>query len=280
MQRDLWDYAGERLAEGPLEQVEQHLETCAVCRKEVSEWRRAQRLLTTAQNAPLPPARLGWNDLQARIAADVTAFGPPRPDKTSTRQAVSQLIRPRRAHALSGMSALRPVLVGGMAFALAFVLFPHRAPQTAPGFALPAPSAPVAPPPATPAVESNLATLAEVFPSALSLTEAPTKEAPAAQSGAVKTAAAPQTTKENPTEKPTVKTPTRPTKAATQKIALKVPASKSLLANTPQSTKDDNKIKFTPRDSAATEKAPDASEVAQGVIGTLTPVSHEENNVY
>ena len=258
MRRDLWDYAGERLAEGPLEQVERHLETCAACRKEVSEWKRAQRLLTTAQNETLPPARLGWNDLQTRIAADVAAFGPPRPDKSSTRQAVSQLIRPRRAYVLPGMSALRPALAGGMAFALAFVLFTHRHAQTPQSAAaLPAASAPVAPPPAPPAADSNLATLADVFSPSLSLTEAPTKEAPAARSGAIKTpaAAAPNRTQEKTALKMSAKMSASPAKKAAQKIVPKISAPKSLLANTPQNTKDDNKIKFTPRDSAATEES-------------------------
>ena len=117
--------------------------------------KRAHNLLGTAQSAPLPTARLGWMDLQDRIAADVAAFGPPRPDRRHTQQAVAQLIRPRRSQKIS---FLRPALAGSVALTLAAVLLTHRAPKTTPGESSAAPAVISAAPPApsNPLAETSL----------------------------------------------------------------------------------------------------------------------------
>lgn len=69
VRRDLWDFAGERLSEGPMEQVERHLIRCAACRKEVQAMQEAQRLLAVCREAT-PPSRAGWTDLRHRLAAE------------------------------------------------------------------------------------------------------------------------------------------------------------------------------------------------------------------
>lgn len=69
VRRELWDYAEERLAEGPMERVEQHLERCTACRQEVETLRQAQRLLATCREST-PPSRANWADLRSRLAAE------------------------------------------------------------------------------------------------------------------------------------------------------------------------------------------------------------------
>lgn len=69
VRRDLWDFAGERLSEGPMEQVERHLNQCAACRQEVKVMREAQQLLSVCREAT-PPSRAGWSDLRHRLAAE------------------------------------------------------------------------------------------------------------------------------------------------------------------------------------------------------------------
>ena len=274
-QRDLWDYASERLAEGPMEQIERHLATCASCRREVTEWKRAQILLETAQAAPLPAARLGWMDLQARIAADVAAFGPPRPDRRHTRQAVSQLIPRRRANPIF---ILRPALAGGIALTLAAVLMTHRVPKTPVNVPAAAPAAISAAPlsPLTLPIEN-----ASAFAQAPGLFSSPALSIPAevsalpaskiAQSNAVKNLPAPN--------RIAIAPPT-PLKSKTQKVSAKAASPKALAANRPLDTKDNGALKLKPHEPTPEEKAPDESEVADGVIGTLVPVSHDENNGY
>ncbi len=290
VERDLWDYAGERLAEGPMERVEGHLTMCRACRREVAQWKRAQGLLDTAQAAPLPTARLGWNDLQTRIAADVAAFGPPRPDKDRTRQAVAQLIAPRRSSGSLKISALRPAFGGVMALTLAFVLLAHRAPnapQSAPGvtqLSVPALTAalPNAAPPSLPIAPTPF--------SAMTLTDslalpAPPIPMPVTETAAVKSAAPPDAVKTPPAPKQIasvpaqVKTPQPPRPKTAAKTAQK-PAPRQMATVRPQPAPPDKGIQFTPHDPTAAEHAPDASEVADGVIGALVPVSHEEDSVY
>lgn len=63
----LWDYASERLSEGPMEAVEQHLHGCAVCRREVESFRSAQSFLSAcrAEEEPAPPS--DWSALRQRL---------------------------------------------------------------------------------------------------------------------------------------------------------------------------------------------------------------------
>ena len=63
----LWDYASERLSEGPMETVEQHLHGCAVCRRELESLRGAQNFLSAcrAEEEPAPPS--DWNALRQRL---------------------------------------------------------------------------------------------------------------------------------------------------------------------------------------------------------------------
>ena len=280
-QRDLWDYAGERLAEGPMERVERHLETCAACRRDVAEWKRAQGLLATAQADALPTARLGWSDLQARIAADVAAFGPPRPARDDTRQAVAQLIRPRRSLVigLPGLSALRPALAGGAALTLAFVLFSHRAPKTrragSAGGAVPSVAFAAAPLalPTSPVSAFDLTSVANESSAAPSL---PTT----GKTNAILSAPKARAVKTPPAPRRVANAPSRPLKARTAKVAAIAAPRRAIAAAHPLDSQKEDAIHFTPHNPTTAEKAPDASDVASGVIGTLVPVSHDEDNVY
>jgi hypothetical protein len=69
VRRELWDYAGERLSEGPMEQVERHLNRCASCRQEVRAMRESQKLLSVCREET-PPSRAGWSDLRSRLVAE------------------------------------------------------------------------------------------------------------------------------------------------------------------------------------------------------------------
>ena len=276
-QRDLWDYAGERLAEGPMEQVERHLETCASCRREAAQWKKAQNFLENAQAAPLPSARLGWNDLQDRIAADVAAFGPPRPDKRHTQQAVSQLISSRRVERIP---FLRPALAGGTALALAGILLTHRAPKSAPNQASAAP-APVTIFAGAPALLTG--------PSAASLLSAPTPSSDFASLPSVSTeeiaASRPQTVKPD-----AVKTRRAPKRIADAqrsetkraKAVAKTAAPQAVAVNRRDDSQNDGTVKLKPyKPTSHEKKAPDDSEVAHtGVMATVAPVAYDENNGY
>ena len=277
-QRDLWDYAGERLAEGPLEQVERHLESCAKCRREAAQYRRAQGLLATAQtNAAPQSARLGWSDLQQRIAADVAQFGEPRPDKAVTRQAVSHLLESRRA---SRFASLRPTLAGGFALTLTFALFAHRTPKNAPMIAaslaptvsMAAIAPPVASNPFNLNVSDPLPVQSEIFAGIPTAPRVGPKKAVTTRPTPLN---APQRLASAEPAK-TTKTPVVK-KPSTAKHAAQATPRKQEIASAPLA----DKLKFAPRDANTdAEKAPDAAEVANGVIGVLVPVSHDEDNVY
>ena len=66
----LWDYASERLSEGPMETVEQHLQTCGACRDEVVAARRAQQFLSACRACEEPAPRSDWNALRQRMVAE------------------------------------------------------------------------------------------------------------------------------------------------------------------------------------------------------------------
>lgn len=279
-QRELWDYAGERLAEGPMEQVERHLEVCASCRREVTEWKKAQNLLENAQAAPLPTARLGWRDLQARIASDVAAFGPPRPDKRHTRQVVAHLIPSRRANIPSW---LRPALaLGGMSLALALVLFANRAPRRldktpnaapASGFGMPATLPSLAP---SPDANSSLSSLlSDVYPP-VALSEPPVVSAKSSPQQIAKSDAV----KVRPASNRIAPAPPLPLKWRALKASAKSALPKVKAANHLSDSQNNDKIKFQPHEPTPEEKPLDNTEVAAGVIGTLVPVSNDDSNGY
>jgi len=66
----LWDYVAERLSEGPMEHVEQHLTSCAACRREMESMRRAQTLLSACRQESIPPPRSDWNALRTRLQTE------------------------------------------------------------------------------------------------------------------------------------------------------------------------------------------------------------------
>jgi hypothetical protein len=70
IRRDLWDFAGDRLSEGPLERVERHLHQCASCRAEAEGLRRAQFALREVQQEIVPPPVTGWEALQRRLETE------------------------------------------------------------------------------------------------------------------------------------------------------------------------------------------------------------------
>lgn len=65
----LWDYASNRISEGPLETVEKHLADCEACRAELASLSRAQQLLCSARQNPPPSPRSDWHTLRARLEA-------------------------------------------------------------------------------------------------------------------------------------------------------------------------------------------------------------------
>lgn len=74
----LWDYASERLSEGPMELVEQHLQTCAACRREVASLQNAQNFLSACRAVEEPAPRSDWNALRQRmVTAGVTPISAP-----------------------------------------------------------------------------------------------------------------------------------------------------------------------------------------------------------
>ncbi len=66
----LWDYASERLSEGPMELVEQHLQSCHACRAEVVTLQRAQQFLSACRAEEEPAPRSDWNALRQRIVEE------------------------------------------------------------------------------------------------------------------------------------------------------------------------------------------------------------------
>ena len=66
----LWDYASERLSEGPMELVEQHLQKCLACRAEVVTLQRAQQFLSACRAEEEPAPRSDWNALRQRIVEE------------------------------------------------------------------------------------------------------------------------------------------------------------------------------------------------------------------
>ena len=79
----LWDYASERLSEEMVEQVEQHLQKCASCHKELASLKRAQGLLSACRMQEEPAPRSDWNDLQQRLVADGLAHISPVSNRRS-----------------------------------------------------------------------------------------------------------------------------------------------------------------------------------------------------
>jgi hypothetical protein len=72
IERDLWDYAGDRLSEGPLERVERHLQQCASCAQEVEGMRRAQSGLKELCQEVIPPPATGWEAIARRLEHEPT----------------------------------------------------------------------------------------------------------------------------------------------------------------------------------------------------------------
>jgi hypothetical protein len=70
VRRVLWDYAADRLSEGPMEMAERHLAECAACRREAESVRRAQSLLSACRQEPPPSPRSGWSELQDRLIGE------------------------------------------------------------------------------------------------------------------------------------------------------------------------------------------------------------------
>ena len=90
----LWDYASERLSEGPMEIVEKHLQACAVCRREVESLRNAQNFLSACRAEEEPAPSSDWNALRQRLLTQSPARLP-------------EPAMPRR-HARSAPAILRP----------------------------------------------------------------------------------------------------------------------------------------------------------------------------
>jgi len=76
VRRVLWDYAADRLSEGPMETAERHLADCKACRGELESLRRAQQLLTACRQEVLPQPRSGWTELQNRLQLEAAASVP------------------------------------------------------------------------------------------------------------------------------------------------------------------------------------------------------------
>jgi len=63
----LWDYIGERLAEGPMELAESHLADCRSCQRELASLRRAHGLIASSRSVPVPPPQTNWSKLRSRL---------------------------------------------------------------------------------------------------------------------------------------------------------------------------------------------------------------------
>ena len=74
--------------------------------------------------------------------------------------------------------------------------------------------------------------------------------------------------------------PPLPPKAKTAKPSAPSTPRQAVAANHSAASRNDGAMKLKPHEPTLEEKAPDEAEVADGVIGTLVPVSHDENNGY
>ena len=270
VRQTLWDYAGERLSEGPMERVERHIENCTGCRQEMQAFRSAQSLLLTARQESPVPARSGWGDLQQRIAEDVAINGPVRPARADTRRVAAQLLGSRRR---TGFQTLLPRIAAAGSFALAcgiagFMFRSGPAPQNSAvqNHAVRNVPAPVTvtaqePQPAdTPDTPTGLSSFGLPFLLMPTMQDAP---------------AVPQ--------KPTVQavrkepTPAAAAVASVVQTAKDTPKQTAKAKSVPTKPPTDDRIHFAEGTPTGAEKAPDASAVppANGVMGTLTPVSYD-----
>jgi hypothetical protein len=70
----LWDYAQERLSEGPLETVERHIMCCDRCRADLSQVRRAAKLLVAYNRQEQTRPRTGWLELREQLIAEPVTY--------------------------------------------------------------------------------------------------------------------------------------------------------------------------------------------------------------
>ena len=114
--RILWEYALDRLSEGPMESVEAHLAQCNACQKELASVRRAQSLLAACREHVPPPPRTDWATLRSRLIAEG------QPNSTESRESsptyrgvsVQSLLEPRPAYRVR-TKRYQLGIVGGMA---------------------------------------------------------------------------------------------------------------------------------------------------------------------
>lgn len=114
----LWDYASERLSEGPMESVEQHLQSCGACRAEVVTLRRAQQFLSACRAEEEPAPCSDWNALRQRMIEENVI---PLRQAASAPNAASQNTA-RRGLRASWRMQLVMSTAGGFALALALVV--------------------------------------------------------------------------------------------------------------------------------------------------------------
>jgi hypothetical protein len=72
VRRLLWEYAAERLSEGPMETVERHLADCENCRREMEALRRAQVALVAYRRQEPPASQANWQSLRQRLTTEGT----------------------------------------------------------------------------------------------------------------------------------------------------------------------------------------------------------------
>lgn len=117
----LWDYASERLSEGPMERVEAHLPQCASCREELAGLRRAEGLLSACRAQEEPAPRSNWSDLQQRIVAEGIAHVTPRAPSRRPAASVGLSYAARSGRAPWSMQ-LATSMAGGFAAVLVIAL--------------------------------------------------------------------------------------------------------------------------------------------------------------
>lgn len=72
----LWDYASERLSEGPMELVEQHIARCGSCKHELDSLRQTQEFLAACRAEDEVAPRSTWNTLRQRLLAETQSSLP------------------------------------------------------------------------------------------------------------------------------------------------------------------------------------------------------------
>ncbi|HZO87650.1 MAG TPA: anti-sigma factor [Chthonomonadaceae bacterium] len=128
VQRALWDYAYNRLSEGPLEMVERHLPTCAACRSELESVRRTQALLAAYREQPPPPPRSDWEALRKRLIEEVPAPAAREAHRQEPTVAVVSVGGARRYSRSSGIGGWLPSVAysGGIAALLVVAALGYR----------------------------------------------------------------------------------------------------------------------------------------------------------